>query len=261
MTTLTTTAVNTEELRTRVQEMYRKVAREPHQPYHFEMGRPLAERLGYTAEELDRIPASAIESFAGVGYYFDLAELRSGQVVLDLGSGSGTDAFIASHYVGPVGRVIGVDMTDAQLEKSNELRTRHGYTNVEFRAGYLESLPVEDASVDVVISNGVVNLAPDKHQVFEEIYRVLRPGGKVALADIVTEHQLPSSVTCNASLWAACIGGAAPQDHYVETIRAAGLDRVLVRDNPQYRFLSRSATNASAEYGVKSVSVHAWKPL
>ncbi len=259
MTTTMTPTVDAEELRDKVQDMYRRVAREPEGEFHFEMGRPLAERLGYPPEALDRIPPEAIASFAGVGYYFDLAELQAGETVLDLGSGSGMDTFLAALRVGDRGRVIGLDMTDAQLEKAEALCERAGVRNVSFRKGYLESLPLEDASVDCVISNGVINLCPDKVQVFREVQRVLRPGGRLALADIVSERQLPENVTCNATLWAACIGGAAQQDRYRSLMEEAGLQVLRVKENPQYQFISRSAQGASRDYGVKSVSVLASK--
>lgn len=170
------------------------------------------------------------------------------------------DAFLAARQVGPTGRVIGVDMTAAQREKAERLAARDGFTNVGFREGYLEDLPVEEGSVDAVISNGVVNLCPDKERVFREVARVLRPGGRLALADIVTEKPLPEGVTCNATLWAACIGGAAQQDDYRAVVEAAGLRVLAVEENPQYQFLSRSAQGASREYGVKSVSLLAEKP-
>lgn len=235
--------------------MYRQVAREPEGEFHFEMGRTLAERLGYASDDLHRIPAGAIESFAGVGYYFDLAGIREGETVLDLGSGSGLDSFLAARQVGSTGRVIGIDMTDAQLEKATRLRDEFGFPWVEFRKGYLEELPVEDAAVDVVISNGVINLCPEKERVFREVVRVLRPGGRLALADIVTERHLPENVVCNATLWAACIGGAAQQDGYQGAIEAAGLRVIRTRENPNYQFLSKSAQGASREYGVKSISL------
>jgi arsenite methyltransferase len=257
MTATTTAQVNVEELRGKVQDMYRRVAREPEGEFHFEMGRALAERLGYPPEDLDRIPAEAIESFAGVGYYFDLADLRAGETVLDLGSGSGMDSFLAAHQVGPEGQVIGIDMTDDQRTKAERLSERGGYRNVTFLKGYLEELPVEDGHVDCVISNGVINLCPDKDRVFREIHRVLRPGGRLALSDIVTETQLPESVTCNSTLWAACIGGAAQVERYRGMMESAGLGVVDVRENPEYRFLSRSAEGASRQYGVKSVSMRA----
>lgn len=255
MATTTVPRVDVEDLRGKVEDMYRQVAREPQGEFHFEMGRALAERLGYAPEDLDLIPREAIESFAGVGSYFDLADLREGETVLDLGSGSGMDSFLAARKVGPTGRVIGIDMTDAQLEKAGRLRDRYNFPWVEFRKGYLEELPVEDASVDVVISNGVINLCPDKTRVFREVARVLRPGGRLALADIVTERQLPDTVVCNSALWAACIGGAAQQARYQGAIESAGLRVVRTRENPQYRFLSKSAQGASREYGVKSVSI------
>ena len=171
--------------------MYREVAEEPHKEFHFETGRPLAERLGYPTDDLDRVPAAAIDSFAGVGYYFDLAAITDGETVLDLGSGSGTDTFVAGLRSGPGGRVIGVDMTDAQLDKATALARDGGFDRVEFRKGYIERPPVEDGSVDVVISNGVINLSPDKAAVFAAAARALRPGGRLALADIVGERELP----------------------------------------------------------------------
>jgi arsenite methyltransferase len=251
----TVLSVDVAELRGKVQDMYRQVAREPEGEFHFEMGRALAERLGYAPQDLNRIPFEAIESFAGVGYYFDLAEIQEGETVLDLGSGSGMDSFLAARQVGSTGRVIGIDMTDAQLDKAARLRDRFGFPSVEFRRGYLEELPVEDASVDVVISNGVINLCPGKERVFREVARVLRPGGRLVLADIVTERQLPDNVVCNSTLWAACIGGAAQQDRYRGAIEAAGLRVVRINENPQYQFLSKSAQGASREYGIKSISL------
>lgn len=248
------------DLREKVRQMYRAVASEPASGhFHFEMGRGLAERLGYLPADLDRIPSAALESFAGVGYYFDLAALRTGERVVDLGSGSGTDSFVAALHAGAAGQVIGIDMTDAQLEKSRRQAQDGGVAHVEFREGLLERLPVETGAATCVISNGVINLCPDKRAVFAEAARVLGPGGRLALADIVTALPLPPTVTCNATLWAACIGGAAQEDDYRAAIEAAGLRVVAVRDNPQYRFLSRSAQNASRQYGVKSVSLLAVK--
>jgi len=254
------TAVDAAVLEDKVQAMYRDVADNPHGEYHFEMGRAMAERLGYPAAVLDRIPAQSIESFAGVGYYFDLAGLQPGERVLDLGSGSGMDAFFAAELVGPAGGVVGVDMTDAQLRKADALRTAAGYAQVIYQKGYIQSVPQEDASFDAVISNGVINLAPSKARVFQEAARLLRPGGRLALADIVTERQLPEDVTCDATLWAACIGGAQPQDRYLEAIRAAGLVIDAVRDNPEYHFISDGAKWATDNFGVKSVSILARKP-
>ena len=256
----TTTAVNRAELETKVQDMYQQVALHPEGEFHFEMGRALAERLGYSPADLDRIPREAIDSFAGVGYYFDLAELTAGESVLDLGSGSGMDTFVAALKVGPAGRVTGVDMTDAQRLKAERLRDASAILNVTYLKGYIESLPFESAAFDAVISNGVINLSPDKPKVFQEVARVLKPGGRLALADIVTEAQLPDGIACNSTLWAACIGGAMQQDDYRSAIEGAGLRIRTVRDNPSYRFISVNAQAASRKFGVKSASLLADKP-
>jgi arsenite methyltransferase len=260
MTTATVvSSVNTAELEQKVKDMYDRVARDPHGDFHFEMGRTLAERLGYLPEDLDRIPEQAIESFAGVGYYFDLGAIREGETVLDLGSGSGTDTFVAALKVGARGHVFGVDMTDAQLRKAESLRRLYDFEQVSFHKSYIEQLPFEDASVDVVISNGVINLSADKPGVFREAARVLKPGGRLAISDIITERDLPEGVTCNATLWAACIGGAQREDIYAAEITDAGLRVVTSRANPQYQFLTAQAQRASGTYGVKSVSILAVK--
>jgi arsenite methyltransferase len=251
--------VDTQELEAKVKDMYRHVANEPEGRYHFELGRPLAERLGYPADVLDRIPTQAIESFAGVGYFFDLADLKEGESVIDLGSGSGMDVFFAAERAGTSGRVVGIDFTPEQLEKARRIAAEGGYSQVELREGRIEDLPVEDASCNCVISNGVINLAPEKERVFAEAARVLKPGGRVAIADIVSESQLKESIVCDADLWASCIGGAAQQDAYRTAIESAGLRIDDLRENP-YRFISERAKNASEKYGVKSVSVLAVKP-
>jgi len=251
--------VDSVELETKVKAIYREVAEHPRGEFHFEMGRALAERLGYRGLELDRVPSEAIDSFAGVGYYFQLLDEMEGARVLDLGSGSGMDSFIASLITGPDGTVIGLDMTDAQRGKAETLRRRDGIRNVTFVKGYIDSAPFENGSFDVVISNGVINLAVDKPKVFEEAARLLRPGGRLALADIVTEVALPESVSCNTTLWAACIGGAWQLEHYKQAIEAAGLTVVAEQLNEQYRFLSDNAQSASRKFGVKSVSLRADK--
>ena len=228
--TASRTALDTAQLEKMVKDMYRDVATNPAGEFHFEMGRALAERLGYPASALDRIPAAAIESFAGVGYYFHLAKLKEGEAVVDLGSGSGMDSFVAALQVGPKGRVLGVDMTDAQLEKAERLRAAAGFANLSYLKGYIERVRREDGSFDAVISNGVINLAPDKQQVFDEAARLLRRGGRLAIADIVTEAQLPDGVTEKAALWAACIGGAMQVDKYLEAIKRAGLRLDTIRE-------------------------------
>ena len=252
-----TATVDTQELEAKVKEMYRHVAEQPEGEYHFEMGRPLAERLGYPPGDLDGIPDPAIESFAGVGYFFDLANLAEGERVIDLGSGSGMDVFFAAQQVG-AGWVVGIDFTTEQLAKSRRLAEEAGILRVDFREGRIEKLPVDDESFDCVISNGVINLSPEKERVFAEAARVLRPGGRLAIADIVSDQQLKESIVCDADLWASCIGGASQQDAYRQAIEGAGLRIEEIRQNP-YKFISERARDASAKYGVKSVSVLARK--
>lgn len=242
------------DLEARVKQMYEQVALAPGTEFHFETGRGLAEHLGYPPTGLDAVPAPAVESFAGVGYFLDLAAIQPGDRVLDLGSGSGTDSFLAANACGPTGWVIGVDMTRAQLAKAAGLATDAGFRQVEFREGYIEDPPVEAGTVDCVISNGVVNLSPDKPAVFRAAAAALRPGGRLAIADIVSTRHLPQGITCDASLWAACIGGAAQRDDYLGAIRDAGFEVSVVREN-DYRFISDRALGATTSYGVVSISV------
>ena len=256
---MTAISVDVDQLEAKVKEMYRQVAQEPHRPFHFELGRSLATRFGYDPARLDTIPAGAVESFAGVGFFFDLAALQAGESAVDLGSGAGMDAFYAAALVGPTGGVVGVDFTAEQLAKARELATAAGVDHLDFREGRIEALPVADSSADCVISNGVINLCPDKAAVFAEAARVLKPGGRLAVADIVTEQPLTETIVCNADLWASCIGGAPQQDEYLALIEDAGLAIDQVRPNA-YEFLSRQARNASATYGVKSISLLAVKP-
>ncbi len=255
----TAVAFDARELESKVQAMYRDVAEKPHGAYHFEMGRALAERLGYPATELDRVPRESIDSFAGVGHYFHLAALKEGETVVDFGSGSGMDSFVAALKVGTSGKVIGVDMTDAQLKKAESLRDRDGFGNVTYAKGYIEEVPLPAACADCVISNGVFNLSADKPKVFREAARLLRPGGRLAIADIVTDMPLPETISCNTTLWAACIGRAAQRDDYRGMIEAAGLRVTTLEENAAYQFISDSALGATRKYGVKSVSLLAEK--
>ena len=254
-----TKRVDASDLEQKVKAMYRAVALQPHGEFHFELGRGLAERLGYPGSHLDRIPGEAIDSFAGVGYYFDLAALKPGEKVVDLGSGSGMDSFVAALQVGDAGRVTGVDMTDEQLAKAERLRAAAHIRNITYRKGYIEATGLPDGAFDAVISNGVINLAADKDAVFREAARLLKPGGRLALADIVTGLPLPESITCDATLWAACIGGAMQLESYLCAIQAAGLTVRQVKDNPQYRFVSNNAQGATRKFDVKSISLVAVK--
>ncbi len=252
-------SLDVDKLERAVKSVYQDVAESPDSDYHFEMGRPLAERLGYESGDLDRIPGDALDSFAGVGYHFDFAEIDDGHAVIDLGSGSGTDVFVAALYAGGRGSVVGLDMTTQQLEKARALRDDGAFENVSFEQGYIEDIPFDDATFDVVISNGVINLSPDKAEVFAEAERLLAPGGRLAISDIISEETMPDSIKNDEDLWAACIGGAAQIDHYRETIEDAGLTVTEVRENTQYEFISERAANACQKYGVKSISLQARK--
>jgi SAM-dependent methyltransferase len=246
--------VDGEQLKTAVTTMYRHVARGEESELHFEVGRALAERLGYPPALLDAIPAEAAASFAGVGHHLDLAELRAGESVLDLGSGSGTDVFCTAVLVGESGHVVGVDITDAQLEKAQRLR--HGFPQVEFVEAAIEALPFADASFDVVLSNGVINLSPAKHRVFAEVARVLRPGGRFVVADIVSGRVLKERTRRNVDLWAACIAGAIPRSSYLAALATNGLRVDQLRTN-DYRFVSERALDACSTYEVESISLRA----
>jgi arsenite methyltransferase len=188
-------------LREEVKTKYRAVAVNPHGGYHFHTGRPLAYRLGYDDAAVARMPDSAIEAFAGVGNPFSLAALRSGERVVDLGSGGGFDCFVAAEQVGAEGEVVGVDMTEEMLSRSRMAASAMGLRNVEFRQGTIEDLPVETRWADVVISNGVINLCADKRHVFNEVMRVLKPGGRLQFADIATGKTVPETATRNIDLW------------------------------------------------------------
>ncbi len=250
--------LNVAELEQRVKKMYREVALHPEVKYHFEMGRNLAERLGYPKEILNEIPSQSIASFAGVGYFFDLADLQAGDTVVDLGSGAGMDVFFAAQQVGNSGRVIGLDMTVEQLEKSEFLRKIAAYDQVVFRESYIENIAVPDNTADAIISNGVINLSNEKPKVFAEAARVLKKGGKLIVSDIVTEIDLPESISCDATLWAACIGGAMQKNTYFEALEQAGFKIVRTKTNP-YSFISKSAQGATDDYGISSISILAIK--
>lgn len=193
--------LDTAVLRAAIQDEYEEVAQCPTKGFHFHLGRLLAGRLGYPAEQVAAMPDTVVESFAGVGNPFAFGALQPGEVALDLGSGAGFDAVWAARQVGPEGRVIGIDMTPAMLSKARANASLLNLANLEFREGYIEQLPIEDASIDVIISNGVINLAPDKDVVFAEAYRVLKPGGRLQIADIIVQREVPESARDDIALW------------------------------------------------------------
>ncbi len=194
-------AVDAARLREEVQSKYRGVATAPRATYHFHTGRVAARRLGYDMSLVDSLPDRAVESFAGVGNPFELRALERGERVVDAGSGAGFDSFVAAHQVGTNGSVVGVDMTPEMLDKSTTTADVLGLQNVEFRKGLLEAMPVEDGWADVVISNGVINLCPDKRAAFSEIRRVLRPGGYLQFADIANGKPVPPEALRDIDLW------------------------------------------------------------
>jgi len=197
------TPVDPVALREEVKSKYREVACNPHGEYHFHTGRRLAKRLGYDDAVVARMPDEAVESFAGVANPFALRALAPGEKVVDVGSGAGFDCFIAAQQVGPGGKVVGIDMLEEMLHKSRASAAGMGLTNVEFREGLVEQMPVEDGWADVVISNGVINLCADKKKAFEEIWRVLRPGGRLQFADIANGKAVPEAAIRNIDLWTA----------------------------------------------------------
>ena len=199
--TIGTSAVDRDELRRRVSEKYRDVAVNPELGFHFHTGAPLARMLGYPDEAVASLPPGIVDSFAGTGNPFLFGDLAPGETVVDVGCGAGFDTLQAGQHVGPAGRVIAIDMTAEMREKAAEGARSLGLANIEVRAGYAEELPVEDASVDVVISNGVVNLCPDKPAVFREMFRVLKPGGRIQVGDILVHLEVPQEAKDDIELW------------------------------------------------------------
>ena len=196
-------AVDPVVLREEVKSKYRDVAINPSGEYHFHTGRPLARRLGYDPALVDSMPDAAVESFAGVANPFSLRSLEQGERVVDAGSGGGFDCFVAAHQVGSQSQVIGIDMLPEMLEKSRKTAESMGLKNVEFREGLLEEMPVEGRWADVVITNGVINLCADKKRAFSELWRVLRPGGRLQFGDIANGKPVPESAIRNIDLWTA----------------------------------------------------------
>ncbi|MFO7980184.1 MAG: arsenite methyltransferase [Candidatus Aminicenantes bacterium] len=183
--------------------------------------------IGYSNKDIEQIPKEAVKGL-GCGNPAALADLNEGETVLDLGAGAGIDVFLAANKVGPKGLVIGVDMTEEMIEKANQNAEKHGYKNVDFRLGEIENLPVKDGSIDVIISNCVINLSPDKPRTFQEAYRVLKSGGRILISDLVTEEELPDEIRSDFDAWAECIAGAMEKNAYIKTIEQAGFQDVRI---------------------------------
>jgi len=188
----------------------------------------------YSKEEIESLSKEVTNMSMGCGNPAAIANLKPGEVVLDLGSGGGIDAFLAARKVGPQGKVIGLDMTAEMINRARENAKKIGLTNVEFKLGEMEAIPLPDDSVDVVISNCVINLSPDKDSVFREIFRVLKPKGRIAVSDIVTQGPLPKFITKNAEAWTSCIGGALKERDYLDKIRASGFTNVVIESKHVY---------------------------
>jgi SAM-dependent methyltransferase len=222
------------------------------------------QELGYTREQVAAIPEGANLGL-GCGSPLAHASVKAGETVLDLGSGAGIDAFLAAQEVGPTGRVIGVDMTPSMLRRARENATKGGYANVEFRLGEIESLPVADATVDLIISNCVINLSPEKPRVFAEAMRVLKPGGRLLVSDLVLTRPLPESVRASVEAYVGCIAGASLKDDYIGQIRDAGFADVAVVEErgygPSADMLPDIVKDAKAWDAVLSVKVRAVKPV
>jgi arsenite methyltransferase len=245
-----------------VSEMYSDVANHPGRQFHFPTGRPACLFVGYPSIQLDAIPETAVESFAGVGYPFAVGAIQNGDHVLDIGSGSGTDVLIASTLVGLRGKVIGLDITEAMLSKGRANAEKMGTRQVEIVKGNAEAIPLPDASIDSVTSNGVLNLVPDKPRAFAEIFRVLRPGGRIQIADIVLGKPIRPESRNNPQLWAECIVGAVQEEDYLALVRAGGFNNVTVIETLDYFSKSSDADTreVAAKYGAKTVVISGTKP-
>lgn len=214
-----------------------------------------AEAIGYLRKDLADIPEETIMGL-GCGNPSAIAELKAGEVVLDLGSGAGVDVFLAANKVGTTGKAIGVDMTKGMVDKAKGIARSHGYHNVEFRLGEMEKLPVGDESVDVIISNCVINLCPDKSKVFQEAYRVLKPKGRVIVSDIVSEGGLPDEIKDDPDAWVCCIGGALEQREYLEEIKKAGFEDVEIVSSREF-YIGNKANQTKGK--LLSITVKAYK--
>jgi arsenite methyltransferase len=214
-----------------------------------------AEAIGYLGKDLADIPEETIMGL-GCGNPTALAELKTGEAVLDLGSGAGVDVFLAANKVGPTGKAIGVDMTKEMVDKAKGIARSHGYHNVEFRLGEMEKLPIGDECVDVIISNCVINLCPDKSKVFQEAYRVLKPKGRLIVSDLVSEGALPDEIKDDPDAWVCCIGGALEQQEYLEKIKKAGFEDIEIVSSREF-YIGNKANQTKGK--LLSITVKAYK--
>lgn len=246
-----------------VQQMYTDVASKPEMGFHFPTGRPACEFLGYPKDQLDAVPVTALESFAGVGYPFSCNAIKKGDVVLDIGAGAGTDVLISSICTGDGGKVYGLDMTLAMHDKLHDNIKKMGATNVEPLLGNAEDIPLEDGVIDVITSNGVLNLVPDKQVAFAELFRVLKPGGRLQISDIIIQRCEEELVEAknNPKLWAECIVGALYEDYYTRWLEEAGFSDVKVLCHQDYFSKSdnEATRNVAQHFNAESITLSAVK--
>lgn len=238
-----------------VKDMYTSVANAPERPYHFPVGREAGLIAGYPQDVLDAVPAATLASFAGVAYPFRAGVIGKGDTVLDIGAGAGTDSWIAAQRVGPRGKVYALDMTPAMLARLRALAA--AVPNLEVLEGNAESLPLPDASVDVVTSNGMLNLVPDKRRAIAEIFRVLKPGGRVQIADIVIRRPVTFDCKTDPELWAECVVGASIDEDYLAAFRDAGFEDVAVLREFDFFSHSRSAytRQVARRFGARAIEI------
>jgi len=213
-----------------------------------------AELIGYSVNELEEIPQEAILGL-GCGSPIAYVGLKPGETILDLGSGGGIDVFLAAKKVGAKGSVIGVDMNEAMIKRAREAANEYGFKNVDFRLGEIEDMPVDDGTIDAIISNCVINLSPDKSRVFREANRVLKPGGRITVSDIVTEGEIPEEIRRDLNSWASCVSGALPQEEYLKDIEAAGFKKPKILTESYY-----DTSEYDIDFKIKSITVEAYKP-
>lgn len=240
-----------------VREMYTEVATAPASPFHFPVGKDACKKLGYPEDLLEDLPVAAQESFAGVGYPFRAGIIKAGDTVLDIGAGSGTDVLIAGRLVGDQGKVFALDMTQAMLDKLHRTISESGIKNIEILEGQAEQIPLPDNSVDVITSNGVLNLVPDKRKAVAEIFRVLRPGGQVQIADIVISLPVTPDCEGDPKLWAECVVGATVDEVYLNLFRDAGFEDIKVlRDYDYFAYSPSIETQEVAQrFGAHAVEL------
>lgn len=247
-----------------VKQMYTDVADKPEMGFHFPTGRPACEFLGYPEEQLDALPPGALESFAGVGYPFLVNAIQTGDTVLDIGAGAGTDALISSMLTGDNGKVYGLDMTNAMHNKLHDNIKMMGVSNVEPLLGNAEDIPLDNETVDVITSNGVLNLVPDKQIAFAELFRVMKAGGRLQISDIIIhrcEEELLEARN-NPKLWAECIVGALYEDFYTGWLGEAGFQNVKVILHQDYFSKSSNAStrDIAQHFNAESITIKGSKP-